>query len=99
MELVDALLDARATPGLRRPGPERAGRRAGHDGQRITAAFWAACGSGNQDIAELLLAKGADINWIGWGEKAALDQAHKADAEDLAAWLAGRGALPARELA
>jgi hypothetical protein len=29
----------------------------------------AACGAGHQEIAELLLAKGADINWLGRGDK------------------------------
>jgi uncharacterized protein len=70
----------------------------GPDPERITTAFWAACGSGNQDIAELLLANGADINWIGWGDKTPLDQARESDADELAAWLQARGARPASEL-
>lgn len=69
------------------------------DAERVTAAFWAACSSGNQDIAELLLSHGAEINWLGWGDKTALDQAREADADDLAAWLESHGARPAAELA
>ena len=71
----------------------------GPDAQRVTAAFWAACGSGNHDIAELLLAHGADVNWIGWGDKTPLDQARDADAAELAAWLEARGARPGAKLA
>jgi len=71
----------------------------GPDAERVTAAFWAACGSGNRDIAQLLLAHDADVNWIGWGEKTALDQAREADAKELAAWLESHGARPAAELA
>jgi hypothetical protein len=67
--------------------------------ERVTAAFWAACGSGNRDIAELLLNHGADVNWLGWGDKTALDQARDSDADDLAAWLESHGAKPATELA
>ena len=66
--------------------------------ERVTAAFWAACGSGNHDIAELLLGHGADINWLGWGGNTALDQARDADADDLAAWLESRGAKSAADL-
>jgi uncharacterized protein len=69
------------------------------DTERITAAFWAACGGGRRDIAELLLSHGAEINWLGWGDKTALDQAREADAYDLAAWLESHGAIPAAELA
>ncbi|MGH9044263.1 MAG: hypothetical protein ACRDVP_05410 [Acidimicrobiales bacterium] len=68
------------------------------DVERVTAAFWAACGSGNRDIAELLLGHGADINWLGWGDNTALDQARDADADDLAAWLESRGAKSAADL-
>jgi uncharacterized protein len=36
------------------------------DPEQITTAFWAACGGDHQDVAALLLAAGADINWLGW---------------------------------
>ena len=69
------------------------------DAERVTVAFWAACGSGNHDIAELFLGHGAAINWLGWGDKTALDQAREADSDDLATWLESHGAKPAAELA
>lgn len=69
------------------------------DTERITTAFWAACGGGHRDIAELLLTAGADINWLGWGDQTPLDQARAAEADELAAWLQAQGARPARELA
>jgi ankyrin repeat protein len=67
------------------------------DAERITTAFWAACGGGHRDIAELLLAEGADINWVGWGDESALDVARAAEAAELVAWLQSRGARSAAE--
>jgi uncharacterized protein len=63
--------------------------------ERITQAFWAACGGGHEDIAVLLLAVGADINWVGWGNQTPLDAARASEAAELAAWLQARGARPA----
>lgn len=71
------------------------------DAEQVTAAFWAACGGSHRDIAELLLDHGADINWLGWGNLTALDQAREADTDDadeLAAWLESRGATSAADL-
>jgi uncharacterized protein len=62
------------------PGPEE-----------ITRAFWAACGGDHQDVATMLLAAGADINWLGWNNQTALDAARAAQAIDLAAWLEANG--------
>lgn len=70
----------------------------GPDEERNTTAFWAACGGGHHDIAELLLAKGADINWVGWGDQTALDVARAAEATDLVEWLREHGALSAVEM-
>src|ERR1700737_1554718 len=41
----------------------------------ITYAFWGACHGGQQSSAEYLLARGADINWIGWDDLTPLDAA------------------------
>jgi uncharacterized protein len=65
------------------------------DQERITTAFWAACGGGHQGVAEILLAKGADINWLGWGDQTALDNARVAEADELVIWLESHGARPA----
>jgi ankyrin repeat protein len=66
--------------------------------ERLTTAFWAACRGGHQEIAALLLAEGADINWIGWTGETPLDVAQEAEAVDLAAWLKARGARTAAEI-
>jgi uncharacterized protein len=71
--------------------------RPGPDPERITTAFWAACGGGHQDIAALLLAAGADINWIGWNDQSPLDAALAADHAELATWLQANGARSATE--
>ena len=65
------------------------------DAERITTAFWAACGGGHHDIAELLLTKGADINWVGWSDQTPLDVAQAAEATELVSWLHARGARSA----
>jgi uncharacterized protein len=70
----------------------------GPDAERITAAFWAACGGGHHDIAGLLLSKGADINWVGWGDETPLEVAQVAEATELVAWLQEHGARPAAEV-
>jgi uncharacterized protein len=67
------------------------------NGERITAAFWAACGGGHETVAELLLAKGANINWVGWGNETPLDVARKAEAPQLVAWLQTHGARSTME--
>lgn len=71
-----------------RPGPEP---------ERITTSFWAACRGGHQGIAALLLAAGADINWVGWTDESPLDAALAADHTELAAWLQANGGHPATE--
>jgi uncharacterized protein len=67
------------------------------DTERVTAAFWVACGGGHEAVAELLLAKGANINWVGWGDETPLDVARRAEALKLVAWLQTHGARSAAE--
>lgn len=62
----------------------------------ITEAFWGACHGGQQPMAEYLLARGADINWIGWDDLTPLDAARRSGAADLAAWLSRRDARSTR---
>jgi uncharacterized protein len=67
------------------------------DAERITTSFWAACGGGHHEIAKLLLAEGADINWVGWSNETPLDVAQIAEATELVRWLQEHGARAAAE--
>jgi uncharacterized protein len=64
----------------------------------VTAAFWSACHGGQQETADYLLNRGADINWVGWDDLTPLDVASQADAGDLVNWLRAHGAKTANEL-
>jgi uncharacterized protein len=68
---------------------------------QITEAFYQACEGNQQQTAEYLLDRGAEINWVPpWGKGTALDRARQRNretgdrtrAEGLVAWLVGRGA-------
>jgi ankyrin repeat protein len=52
-----------------------------------TNAFWHACRGGQREVAEFLLATGADLNWIGYDHKTPLQVARESGNEDLIAWL------------
>ena len=72
--------------------------------EQITHALWGACHGVRQDTAAILLAHGADINWVGWDDLTALDCAERTAAErgvasTLPDWLRARGARSAKELA
>jgi ankyrin repeat protein len=64
----------------------------------ITNAFWCACHGGQREAAEYLLARGADRNWIGYGDQTPLDAARQHGAHDLAEWLVTQGAKSTTEL-
>jgi ankyrin repeat protein len=49
-------------------------------------------------VAAFLFEHGADPNWIGWDDLAALDVAERAEAADVVEWLRSVGAKPAAEL-
>ncbi len=71
--------------------------------EQITHALWGACHGVREDTAEILLAFGADINWIGWDDLTPLDCAERTGAEQgvastLPDWLRERGARSAKEL-
>ncbi len=67
--------------------------------EAINDGLWAACHGGQQQCADFLLARGADINSIpGWEPLTPLDAAERAKANDLAGWLRGQGAITAQEL-
>lgn len=61
-------------------------------GEEVTGAFWWACHGGQQLVAECLLGKGADINWIGYDCTTPLDAARRNGAAALIKWLGSRGA-------
>jgi ankyrin repeat protein len=64
----------------------------------VTHAFWCACHGGQQQVAEYLLNRGADINWIGYDKLTPFDAARRTGANALVAWLFHRGAKSAEEL-
>jgi ankyrin repeat protein len=68
-----------------------------HD--EISRAFWGACHGGQKDAADYLLERGADVNWTPpWEGLTPLDAAARSGADELVAWLRGRGARSAREV-
>ena len=62
----------------------------------ITHAFWCACHGGQRQSAEYLLARGADINWVGYDHLTSLDAASRSEAKELVEWLAANGATSAQ---
>jgi hypothetical protein len=69
----------------------------GHE--EITYAFWYACHGGQQQAAEYLLERGADLNWIpDWEKRTPLDTAQREGSADLVEWLRRQGGKTAGEL-
>jgi uncharacterized protein len=64
----------------------------------VTNAFWCACHGGQRATAELLHARGADRDWVGYDGLTPLDAARRSGAEDVVEWLLQRGARSAGEL-
>jgi ankyrin repeat protein len=64
----------------------------------ITQALWYACHGGQRRIAEYLLERDADLNWVStWDEHTPLDAARRGGDRKLVEWLSGHGARSARE--
>ena len=61
----------------------------------LTNAFWCACHGGQRATAEMLLDRGADLNWVGYDGLTPLDAARRGNADELVRWLSGRGARSA----
>ncbi|MBC7924566.1 MAG: ankyrin repeat domain-containing protein [Bryobacteraceae bacterium] len=61
----------------------------------ITSAFWCACHGGQRETAELLLGRGADLNWVGYDHLTPVQAAKRSGADKLVLWLTSRGARPA----
>ena len=60
--------------------------------EQVTNAFWHACRGGQREVAEFLLGRGADRNWIGYDHRTPLDVALESGAGDLIEWLRANGA-------
>ena len=60
--------------------------------ETITSSFWGACHGGQRRTADMLLAHGADLNWVGYDGLTPLDAAHRSGAADLSSWLRTLGA-------
>jgi ankyrin repeat protein len=71
----------------------------GDSPDEVTHAFWCACHGGQQQAAEYLFNRGANINWIGYDKLTPLGAARRTGANALAAWLIHRGAKSTEELA
>lgn len=63
----------------------------------ITAAFWYASRGAQLASAELLLARGADVNWVGFDQKTPLDVAQESGSSDAVSWLLAHGATGAAD--
>jgi hypothetical protein len=63
--------------------------------EQVTMALWSASNGGQLDAVRYLAERGADINWVGWDDKAPLDVARDNDAHDVADWLVSQGARSA----
>lgn len=66
------------------------------DEDDVNEAFWGACHGGQQGTAEVLLGRGAQVNWTPpWENLTPLDAAHRSGADDLIRWLLDHGAASA----
>jgi ankyrin repeat protein len=66
----------------------------------LTQALWHAGHGGQRLVAEYLLGRGADLNWVStWDGLTALDAARRNEAYDVADWLRDRAAKTAGEVA
>jgi uncharacterized protein len=63
----------------------------------ITNAFWCACHGGQRAVAEYLLGRGADLNWVGYDGLTPLDAATRSGTSELVEWLRSRSARSAKE--
>ena len=64
----------------------------------LNGALWNACHCNQHFVAEYLVSRGADVNWIGWGNQTPLDVAVQSEAHTLSEWLRDKGAKTAGEL-
>lgn len=72
--------------------------RAAERPDEVTHAFWCACHGGQRATAEFLLARGADINWVGYDNLTPVEAARRSNAAELASWLEAQGGQTASQL-
>lgn len=60
--------------------------------EQLTNSLWHACRGGQREVAEYLVARGANADWIGWDHKTPLDVARESGNAALVDWLVARGA-------
>lgn len=95
--LLDAMTAHFAGDSLSRQYPWGANHSTTPD--ELTVAFWCACHGGQREAAELLLHRGAELNWISvWDGLTPLDAALRSSADTTAQWLREQGARTAKEL-
>lgn len=58
---------------------------------QITNAFWHACRGGQLAVATYLFEQGANLHWVGHGNKTPLDVARESGVSELIQWLEGHG--------
>lgn len=63
----------------------------------VTNAFWHACRGGQREMAESLLKRGADLNWIGYDQRTPLQVARESGVAELVDWLMEQGARTAAD--
>jgi uncharacterized protein len=81
-----------AALGLLEEVQARFGEGATPSSEEITNAFWNACRGGQRHVAEYLLERGADRNWVGHDDQTPLQVAQESGNEDLIEWLRRQGA-------
>ena len=59
----------------------------------VTHAFWCACHGNQPEAAALLLANGANINWLGYDHLTPLGAAERSGGNELVDWLKARDAV------
>jgi len=64
----------------------------------LNQALWYACHGGQLRVAQLLLERGAHLDWVGWNDQTPLDVARRSGALDVVAWLEARGARSASSI-
>lgn len=63
----------------------------------VTNAFWCACHGGHEEAAQFLIARGANLNWVGHDGLTPLDAAIRNGNEELVRWLRSEGAESSKE--